>query len=413
MAMNFWKKLEEAGVQGDPEPVDLLLYVNFGAFVPTSAPPAPQASITAASLTNVRPNSKEDSPDSGITTRDFSGTVCSTVGPPDANKTTHADNVAHPDHPDFDDRKPSAVKKAPDVPLNTPDGARVSWRGRTVHMSRPVPSNQFPLGTPVVRQRSTHPPDAHGIPNAGNSTRTSNLRTSGEDNTGAAHRHGARDHHGDDEDYDHHGGDDDYDDYNHIRHDHPADHGRYADDPSRPAQQRYGYRYTATTARTTPRTPLTGQMTLERFLAQQQLHPYNSKNFSCTTNIPVKHPDETWLTWYVRFSLHGLLHGVFIPPWESFAKDEIYGAWYGYLPPAQLHYIHGLYGLLIQTILCQKGVLPDDSEEWRIARTYTDGYEILYAIMTPYHPLTRIIPSPPSFPRKRLANLFTSFSLAS
>jgi hypothetical protein len=29
MAINFWKKLKEAGVQGDPEPVDLMLYVNF------------------------------------------------------------------------------------------------------------------------------------------------------------------------------------------------------------------------------------------------------------------------------------------------------------------------------------------------------------------------------------------------
>jgi hypothetical protein len=127
-------------------------------------------------------------------------------------------------------------------------------------------------------------------------------------------------------------------------------------------------------------------MTLERFLAQQ--HPYNSKNFIQTANIPTKHPEETWSSWYVRFSLHGLLHGVFIPPWESFAKDRPYGAWYDELPPTQHDFIHGVFGLLIQSVLAQKGVLPDDSEEWRIARTYTDGYEILYAIMTPYHPVT-------------------------
>ena len=119
-------------------------------------------------------------------------------------------------------------------------------------------------------------------------------------------------------------------------------------------------------------------MTLERFLAQQQLHPYNSKDFSRTTNIPAKHTAETGSTWYVCFSLHGLLHGVFIPPWESLAKDAIYGAWYDELPPTQLDYI--------------------DSEEWRIACNYMDGYEILYAIMTPYHllttnhPLSTVIP---------------------
>jgi hypothetical protein len=33
MARNFWKKLEEAGMQGDPEPVDLTVFVNFGDFV--------------------------------------------------------------------------------------------------------------------------------------------------------------------------------------------------------------------------------------------------------------------------------------------------------------------------------------------------------------------------------------------
>ena len=195
MAMNFWKKLKEAGVQGDPKPVDLMLYVNFGAFVPTSAPPAPQALIMTAPLTDVRPTPKDDSPDSGITTRDFSGTVHATVNPPHANKTAHADNV---EHPDFDDRKPLAVN-TPEVPTNKPDDTRITWRGLTVDMSRLVPGNQPPLGTPVVCQKTIHPSDAHGVPNIGHPTRTPNLRTS-EGNTGNNHQ-GAYNHHGNEEAY--------------------------------------------------------------------------------------------------------------------------------------------------------------------------------------------------------------------
>jgi hypothetical protein len=326
--------------------------------------------ITAAPLTDVRPTPKDDSPNSGITTRDFSCTVHSTVNPPHANKTTHADNV---EHPNFDDKKPLAVNML-EVLTNKPDDTRVSWRGLTLNMSRLVPGNQPPLGTPVVCQKTTHLSDAHSNPNAGHPTRTLNLRTF----TGTDHHHAYYDH-----------GDDDYDDYNNICHNHSADHS-CTNDPRarRPPQQQQRYNYGPTTTVRTPRTPLTGQMTLERFLAQQQQHPYNSKDFSRTTNIPAKHTNETWSTWYVRFSLHGLLHGVFVPPWELFAKDKIYGAWYGDLPPTQLDYIHGVYGLFIQSVLCQKFVLPDDSKEWQIARNYTDGYEILYAMMTPYHPIT-------------------------
>jgi hypothetical protein len=64
----------------------------------------------------------------------------------------------------------------------------------------------------------------------------------------------------------------------------------------------------------------------------------------------------------VYFSLHGMLHGVNIPPWDSFARNQIYGAWYDALPPTQNNFIHGVFGLLIQSVLCQKGVLPDDTE---------------------------------------------------
>ena len=35
MAKSFWKKLEQAGVKNVPEPVDFVVYVNFGDFVPT------------------------------------------------------------------------------------------------------------------------------------------------------------------------------------------------------------------------------------------------------------------------------------------------------------------------------------------------------------------------------------------
>jgi hypothetical protein len=100
------------------------------------------------------------------------------VDPPHANNTTHADKAKLPNF--NDDRKPSAVK-TPEPPTNKPDDTRVSWRGLTIDMSRLIPGNQPPLGTPVVHHKTTHLSDGqHGVPNAGQSrgTRTPNMRTS-------------------------------------------------------------------------------------------------------------------------------------------------------------------------------------------------------------------------------------------
>ena len=72
------------------------------------------------------------------------------------------------------------------------------------------------------------------------------------------------------------------------------------------------------------------------------------KDFSRSTTIPAKQPSESWSTWYLRFSLHGTLYGVFIPPWESIQLNYVYGSWFDTLPIRVQNAVQGPMSLLIK-----------------------------------------------------------------
>jgi hypothetical protein len=68
----------------------------------------------------------------------------------------------------------------------------------------------------------------------------------------------------------------------------------------------------------------TQEMTDNGYFLEFDKSIVNSKEFTHTQMVPAKQSGETWSTWYLRFLLHGTLHGVYIPPWESMERDKIY-----------------------------------------------------------------------------------------
>ena len=130
----------------------------------------------------------------------------------------------------------------------------------------------------------------------------------------------------------------------------------------------------------------TQELTADDYFLEFDKSVVNSKDFNRIQMVPAKQPGETWSTWYLRFSLHGTLHGVYIPPWESMDRNKIYGSWFQQFTHEKQRQIRTTMSGLIKSVLNMKGVLPADSPELSYALTGKDGYHILYGMMRKYHP---------------------------
>lgn len=121
---------------------------------------------------------------------------------------------------------------------------------------------------------------------------------------------------------------------------------------------------------------------IERLLSKSKM--VDLKNFLKKEYIPRKLAGMSWTMWYKRFTMHALIHGIYVPPYESLIKGSIMGAWFDDLPEAfQERKLSWSYRII--QVLTNQHTIPDGPELTTLQR-FESGYAALHHIMYSHHP---------------------------
>ena len=149
-----------------------------------------------------------------------------------------------------------------------------------------------------------------------------------------------------------------------------------------------------------------GVMTEEQFFFELSQCPLDVKNFKKKDCVPIQ-GNTSLLNWYRRFTLHGIQHGVYIPPFESLTAGNKMGSWYCRLD----HRIQPRVRTMSQTIhlaIVNSNALPPGPDLNRVLSTNC-GYTALNSLMRTIHPRLSTVPFCKDPPRCRLNEDMTDY----
>ena len=97
---------------------------------------------------------------------------------------------------------------------------------------------------------------------------------------------------------------------------------------------------------------------------------------------------DSFVHWYKLLCSSCLQWGVWCPPYESIEEDNIYGAWWDFLP-ASVRDKESCMGHLIYTLLIRPEAFPSNSREAAAVQSSNanKGYNVLYDILRLHHPV--------------------------
>ena len=142
----------------------------------------------------------------------------------------------------------------------------------------------------------------------------------------------------------------------------------------------------------------------EFFLAQFLSVPFNAKNikgfYDNFPKFPAKAGRSHLLVYHSELVKYSAMHGLFIPPPQTYLPNNLLGSWFDALDTFTQHHTAVTFsGILCQALLSPKNNLINN-EDFGLSLMYEkNGYQILYSLaLLGRHPMLASYPHTPSHP---------------